>query len=89
MFALFAWELKSIFLSVVQISGRSKELWDQGCFTVKENSFCATVCPILLNLHEKGLSTAAATLKRRDYLSFHLCYTLHIYQARGVVEIGF
>ena len=72
------------------MSGRRKELWDQGCFIVKENTLYITVYLIPLNAHEKVISfTAVATLKCCDYLSFHLCYTLQIHVgAKDMVEIG-
>ena len=83
-------DLKYFFVLIVSMSGRRKELWDQGCFIVKENTLYITVYLIPLNAHEKVISfTAVATLKCCDYLSFHLCYTLQMYEgAKGMVEIG-
>ena len=72
--ATFASELKSFFVSAVP--------WGPRLFYFKRKQFVCYRIKRFFHL------TAAATFKRRDYLSFHLCYALQIYGTRGVVEIS-
>ena len=60
------------------MSRTGKELCDQGCFTVKGNSLCVTVCCIALIGLENDYFTNALELKSRDCLSSQHCYVFCI-----------